>query len=306
MHLDSRQPRSLFVVRVPPLLLLLLRPDTRRPTGRPGVMSGPSGALQMQALGPRFRAVGPPGKVPGRKRGRPPTRKLHFQSSYYTEPVCVAPSVPKKRGRKPGFKLKSRMVTSPLATSPPRCTPEPELGSLPQDAAIVPCSASPHALTETSVPDDFVFEPSTDSKRYNSVFGVMTSQYNRKHGYGYRGNSSGCPTPRMATCRPDTSSGSFPEANKNVSSAVAMEPGECRRPPGKDPSSWGVDEVVCFIKDADPQALGPHAETFRKHEIDGDALLLLKSEMMMKYLGLKLGPALKLCYHIDRLKQNRL
>lgn len=41
-------------------------------------------------------------------------------------------------------------------------------------------------------------------------------------------------------------------------------------------------------------------------EIDGDALLLLKSEMMMKYLGLKLGPALKLCYHIDRLKQNRL
>lgn len=41
-------------------------------------------------------------------------------------------------------------------------------------------------------------------------------------------------------------------------------------------------------------------------EIDGDALLLLKSEMMMKYLGLKLGPALKLCYHIDRLKQKRL
>lgn len=41
-------------------------------------------------------------------------------------------------------------------------------------------------------------------------------------------------------------------------------------------------------------------------EIDGDALLLLKSEMMMKYLGLKLGPALKLSYHIDKLKQSRL
>uniref|UniRef100_A0A667XGZ7 SAM domain-containing protein n=1 Tax=Myripristis murdjan TaxID=586833 RepID=A0A667XGZ7_9TELE len=84
------------------------------------------------------------------------------------------------------------------------------------------------------------------------------------------------------------------------------EVGECKRPTGKDPSSWGVEEVVWFIKDADPQALGPHADAFRKHEIDGDALLLLKSEMMMKYLGLKLGPALKLCYHIDRLKQNRL
>ncbi|KAG7247344.1 hypothetical protein CRUP_022827, partial [Coryphaenoides rupestris] len=83
------------------------------------------------------------------------------------------------------------------------------------------------------------------------------------------------------------------------------EAGDCKRPAGKDPSRWGVEEVVWFIKDSDPQALGPHAEAFRKHEIDGDALLLLKSEMMMKYLGLKLGPALKLCYHIDRLRQNR-
>lgn len=40
-------------------------------------------------------------------------------------------------------------------------------------------------------------------------------------------------------------------------------------------------------------------------EIDGNALLLLKSDMIMKYLGLKLGPALKLCYHIDKLKQSR-
>jgi len=26
-----------------------------------------------------------------------------------------------------------------------------------------------------------------------------------------------------------------------------------------------VDEVVWFIKDADPQALGPHVDLFRKH-----------------------------------------
>lgn len=38
-------------------------------------------------------------------------------------------------------------------------------------------------------------------------------------------------------------------------------------------------------------------------EIDGKALLLLRSDMVMKYMGLKLGPALKLCYHIERLKQ---
>lgn len=40
-------------------------------------------------------------------------------------------------------------------------------------------------------------------------------------------------------------------------------------------------------------------------EIDGKALLLLRSDMMMKYMGLKLGPALKLAFHIDKLKQGR-
>ncbi|XP_043108789.1 sex comb on midleg-like protein 2 isoform X1 [Puntigrus tetrazona] len=71
----------------------------------------------------------------------------------------------------------------------------------------------------------------------------------------------------------------------------------------KVPSSWSIEEVMQFVRDADPQALGPHAELFRKHEIDGKALMLLRSDMIMKYMGLKLGPALKLCHHIERLKQ---
>ncbi|XP_072884445.1 polycomb protein SCMH1-like isoform X2 [Hemitrygon akajei] len=78
-----------------------------------------------------------------------------------------------------------------------------------------------------------------------------------------------------------------------------------RDPPrmiSRDPSNWAVEDVMQFIRDADPQSLGPHADLFRKHEIDGKALLLLRSDMMMKYMGLKLGPALKICYHIDRLK----
>jgi len=40
-------------------------------------------------------------------------------------------------------------------------------------------------------------------------------------------------------------------------------------------------------------------------EIDGKALLLLKSDVMMKYMGLKLGPALKLCYYIEKLKEGK-
>lgn len=47
--------------------------------------------------------------------------------------------------------------------------------------------------------------------------------------------------------------------------AYSPDSGECKRPAGKDPSSWGVEEVVSFIKDADPQALGPHTDAFRKH-----------------------------------------
>ncbi|KAI5614148.1 polycomb protein SCMH1 isoform X1 [Silurus asotus] len=79
---------------------------------------------------------------------------------------------------------------------------------------------------------------------------------------------------------------------------------ESPRPSGQDPNLWTVEDVMHFIRELDPQ-LGPHAELFRKHEIDGKALLLLRSDMMMKYMGLKLGPALKLTFHIDKLKQGR-
>lgn len=40
-------------------------------------------------------------------------------------------------------------------------------------------------------------------------------------------------------------------------------------------------------------------------EIDGKALMLLRSDVIMKYMGLKLGPALKLCHHIEKLKQTK-
>ncbi|XP_058590860.1 sex comb on midleg-like protein 4 isoform X6 [Neofelis nebulosa] len=103
--------------------------------------------------------------------------------------------------------------------------------------------------------------------------------------------------------------GSSPKRNRTplegnrCASSPSPDGQDARRPRSRNPSTWTVEDVVWFVKDADPQALGPHVELFRKHEIDGNALLLLKSDMIMKYLGLKLGPALKLCYHIDKLKQ---
>ncbi|XP_034730289.1 polycomb protein SCMH1 isoform X1 [Etheostoma cragini] len=74
---------------------------------------------------------------------------------------------------------------------------------------------------------------------------------------------------------------------------------------GNDASTWSVDDVMRFVLEADPQTLGPHVELFRKHEIDGKALMLLRSDVIMKYMGLKLGPALKLCHHIEKLKQTK-
>ncbi|KAG2467643.1 SEC63 protein, partial [Polypterus senegalus] len=104
--------------------------------------------MQSSAMSPSF-IPGQRGKIPGRKRGRPPLRstvsKVDFQNRY-SESLSPL-KVPKKRGRKPGFKLKSRIMMTPLAISPPSSTPEPDMSSIPQDAATVPHSATPQVLT---------------------------------------------------------------------------------------------------------------------------------------------------------------
>ncbi|XP_061035355.1 sex comb on midleg-like protein 1 [Eubalaena glacialis] len=87
------------------------------------------------------------------------------------------------------------------------------------------------------------------------------------------------------------------------SSPVGSDPGVLKQSLLDDPSTWSVDEVILFLKHIDPQTSGPLTDLFRQHEIDGKALLLLKSDMMMKYMGLKLGTAVKLCHYIERLKK---
>uniref|UniRef100_A0A3P8STS6 SAM domain-containing protein n=3 Tax=Amphiprion TaxID=80969 RepID=A0A3P8STS6_AMPPE len=152
----------------------------------------------------------------------------------------------------------------------------------------------------------------SDGKRYSvdpgdSAFSTISSSYSPKSSYGFRSSqqfSNGSAS--MSMCRQSaTSPNTFPESNRTGGYNTSPESQESKAPSNKDPSTWSVEDVVWFIRDADPQALGPHADVFRKHEIDGNALLLLKSDMIMKYLGLKLGPALKLCYHIDKLKQTK-
>nr|XP_033810744.1 polycomb protein SCMH1 isoform X1 [Geotrypetes seraphini]XP_033810745.1 polycomb protein SCMH1 isoform X1 [Geotrypetes seraphini]XP_033810746.1 polycomb protein SCMH1 isoform X1 [Geotrypetes seraphini]XP_033810747.1 polycomb protein SCMH1 isoform X1 [Geotrypetes seraphini]XP_033810748.1 polycomb protein SCMH1 isoform X1 [Geotrypetes seraphini]XP_033810749.1 polycomb protein SCMH1 isoform X1 [Geotrypetes seraphini] len=116
----------------------------------------------------------------------------------------------------------------------------------------------------------------------------------RSRGYRYLHQPSSFTQGNVATLRHLSSVGSdrylVPQDPSKVS---------CR-----DPSSWTVEDVMQFVREADPQ-LRPHADLFRKHEIDGKAMMLLRSDMMMKYMGLKLGPALKLSHHIDKLKQGK-
>uniref|UniRef100_A0A452RRL9 Scm polycomb group protein like 4 n=1 Tax=Ursus americanus TaxID=9643 RepID=A0A452RRL9_URSAM len=65
--------------------------------------------------------------------------------------------------------------------------------------------------------------------------------------------------------------GSSPKRNgtslegNRCASSPSPDGQDARRPRSRNPSTWTVEDVVWFVKDADPQALGPHVELFRKH-----------------------------------------
>ncbi|KAL4655250.1 scm-like with four MBT domains protein 1 [Arapaima gigas] len=65
------------------------------------------------------------------------------------------------------------------------------------------------------------------------------------------------------------------------------------------PLQWSVADVVHFIRTTD---CAPLARIFLDQEIDGQALLLLTLPTVQECMGLKLGPAVKLCHHIERVK----
>ncbi|GCC27503.1 hypothetical protein chiPu_0005927 [Chiloscyllium punctatum] len=209
--------------------------------------------------------------------------------------------------------------------SPPYSAPlSPKLArteSHPSEAEALPAE-------ENATPKEYKYSESLDSA-LNSVKPPSPHQRNSSE-YRNSGNkfvfrssvvSSGCASNSAPTLRRQTSNSaannSYYDVNRTrmqrrieaASSTTGPDlPSTERESPrtsNKDPSTWSIEEVMKFVKEADPQALAPHADLFRKHEIDGKALLLLRSDMIMKYMGLKLGPALKLCYHIERLKHGK-
>ncbi|XP_028987981.1 polyhomeotic-like protein 3 isoform X2 [Betta splendens] len=66
------------------------------------------------------------------------------------------------------------------------------------------------------------------------------------------------------------------------------------------PSQWNVEQVFAYISSLPGGQ--EVADGFRSQEIDGQALLLLTEDHLVSTMNLKLGPALKLCAHINCLK----
>ena len=68
-----------------------------------------------------------------------------------------------------------------------------------------------------------------------------------------------------------------------------------------NPLKWNVTEVCDFIKNL--PGCGEYVEDFAQQEIDGQALMLLKADHLMSAMSIKLGPALKICSHIEQIRE---
>ncbi|KAI1892742.1 hypothetical protein AGOR_G00136670 [Albula goreensis] len=111
------------------------------------------------------------------------------------------------------------------------------------------------------------------------------------------------PTPTDTTRRPRRRKAHSPSYSDNEN-----RPPSPKSPRGEvpekllldsSPLEWSVADVVRFIRTTD---CSPLARIFLDQEIDGQALLLLTLPTVQECMGLKLGPAIKLCHHIERVK----
>lgn len=112
------------------------------------------------------------------------------------------------------------------------------------------------------------------------------------------------PVERPRRVRPVPTAASPNEGDKGPP-ARAEEPQETKQEEEErlilesNPLEWTVTDVVRFIKLTD---CAPLAKIFQEQDIDGQALLLLTLPTVQECMELKLGPAIKLCHQIERVK----
>lgn len=56
-----------------------------------------------------------------------------------------------------------------------------------------------------------------------------------------------------------------PAASSTTGPDLQAADREPSRHSGQSPATWSIEEVIQFVREADPLTLGPHAELFRKH-----------------------------------------
>uniref|UniRef100_A0A4W5KXW6 Scm like with four mbt domains 2 n=1 Tax=Hucho hucho TaxID=62062 RepID=A0A4W5KXW6_9TELE len=106
---------------------------------------------------------------------------------------------------------------------------------------------------------------------------------------------------RAVTLRRATHTGIASSSREGEQLPPTQETGdtECQLVLERNPLEWSVDDVVTFITSTDCAAL---AKIFQEQDIDGQALLLLTLPTVQECMELKLGPAIKLCHQIERVK----
>ncbi|XP_073758141.1 sex comb on midleg-like protein 1 isoform X4 [Callorhinus ursinus] len=214
------------------------------------------------------------------------SRKIRFQKmrkkeppSSFSYPESYSPTMPVERPAN----------DSPINT--PYFTPDDPV----QGSSSMPCYSSPGAHSTHNI-----FSPTRASA---TVSGSMLGQGEPSLAHNLEVTTY--PTLMENKSLGRTASSLCMPPNFATSSPIGTDPRILKQNFSDDPSTWSVDEVIQFLKHIDPQTLTPIADLFRQHDIDGKALLLLNSDMMMKYMGLKLGTAVKLCHYIDRLKEEK-
>lgn len=65
------------------------------------------------------------------------------------------------------------------------------------------------------------------------------------------------------------------------------------------PLEWDCNDVIEFLK---KNSCSQHCELFMKHKIDGKKLLQLSQNDIMKFLGMKVGPAIKVFDLVQKIK----
>ncbi|MBN3301205.1 SMBT1 protein, partial [Amia calva] len=109
-------------------------------------------------------------------------------------------------------------------------------------------------------------------------------------------STDGTPAHRRRKTRPPSFSD---DENRPPSPKAARMEAVERLRVDSSPLEWSVADVVRFIRGTD---CAPLARIFLDQEIDGQALLLLTLPTVQECMDLKLGPAIKLCHHIERVK----